>query len=64
MNKLKGYRTMIGITQEEMAKKIGMSRRAYVEREKDGKFTVEQANSIVGVIKEKKHDITYEDIFF
>ena len=63
MNKVKGYRAMFGYTQSEMAKCIGMSRRTYSNREKDGNFTLNQAKIITEIFKQKNPNITYEDIF-
>lgn len=63
MNKVKGYRVMCGISQIEMAEFLGISRRTYIEREADGKFTTKQANTFLKKIQEKNPNIRYEDIF-
>ena len=33
-NKIKGYRYMLGLSQEEMAVKLGMSKKTYIKRER------------------------------
>jgi len=32
-NKIKGYRYMLGLSQQEMAVKLGMSKKTYIKRE-------------------------------
>lgn len=63
MNKLRGYRVMCGYSQSEMAEMLGMNRRTYLKRENDLDFSVKDANAIVDILKKKKPDITYDDIF-
>lgn len=33
MNKIKGYRNMLGLTQEELGKKLGISKQSYYNKE-------------------------------
>ena len=39
LNKVKGYRNMIGFSQTEMAEKIGISRDSYTRKESANNFT-------------------------
>lgn len=57
--KLKSLRAEHGLTQVQIAKKLGMSEQTYVSRE-NGKteFTVSEINKIV-----KMFDVTYKEIF-
>lgn len=64
LNKLKGFRTMAGLTQIEMAKKVGMSERTYVTKENDiKKFTVNELNLVVQILNEAKVNIKISDLF-
>ena len=62
---LVGYRTLIGLTQTEMCKKIGMSLSSYSERE-NGKreFRASEMKKIMEIINEKYPLMTMEEIFF
>ena len=61
--KLKGYRKMYDVSQEEMAKALNISRRTYVNREQDGNLTIDQAKAFYLKLKEKNPNLTYEEIF-
>ena len=64
ISKLRGYRTMIGITQQEMAEKIGISERAYATKEADiMKFTVRELKEVLNVFQEHNLDIKPSDLF-
>lgn len=64
-NKIKGYRNMLGLTQEQMGRKLGMTKQTYHNKEV-GKNAFSDKEKI-----EFKHlllplfpNITIEDIFF
>lgn len=61
---LKGYRTMLGMTQTEMAKKIGMVLSTYSFKE-TGKadFTQTEMEDIKKIINEKYPELTTDEIF-
>ena len=64
MNRVKGYRTMLGMTQEEMAKAIGVSINTYREMESNPeKFKIDQANKFLEVVNQVDNTITLNDIF-
>ncbi|MBM7690208.1 hypothetical protein BCR24_15570 [Enterococcus ureilyticus] len=64
-NKLIGYRAMLNFTQEDMAKKLGISRQAYSEKER-GKipFKDSEKRLIKSLIKEMNPIVTIDEIFF
>lgn len=64
MNKLKGYRVMCNMTQDEMAKAIGISREGYNKKEKDDEFSVTEKLAIIAVLNAKGLDVKIQDIFF
>lgn len=64
VNKLKGYRTMAGLTQREMAKEIKMAESTYINKELGkSQFSLEEARKIVAVLEKNKVRITLEDFF-
>lgn len=64
LNKVKGYRTMAGITQAEMAKQIGVSERTYATKEQDvKKFTISELDSLVKVLNKHNLNIKLSDLF-
>ena len=64
MNKIKGYRTMLGLTQVEMAKKLGLSINTYRDLEENPeKMKLEQANKFVEIVNQVDNSITLNDIF-
>lgn len=65
MNKIIGYRKMLGYTQEEMAKEFGISKQAYRMKEK-GKtaFNDKEKILIKEMLKVIFPDITIDEIFF
>ena len=64
LNKVRGYRTMLGLTQEEMAKRLGVSTPTYRAYEEDpNKMSVETANKFLEVINEVDSHIKLDDVF-
>ena len=64
MNKVRGFRTMVGMTQEEMAKELGVSINTYRAYEDNPeKMSVEIANKFIGIINKTDSTITMNDIF-
>ena len=56
---------MLGMTQEEMAKKLGVSINTYAAYEKEpSKMNIDTAKKFVEVINEVDKSITLNDIFF
>jgi len=64
INKIKGYRTMSGLTQEEMAKELNMSLASYRLKESGAReFTQKEMINFVKVIQTIDPMITLDDIF-
>lgn len=64
MLRLKGYRTMAGYTQEELADLLGMSRVMYCYCENgQRRFGSQQKEAIFNFLKEKLPDLTMEEVF-
>ena len=64
MSRLKGYRVMCGLTQEDIAKSIGISRLSYLHKENGNKrFHSNEELAIVKLLKEKLPSIEREDVF-
>ena len=64
LNKVRGFRTMVGMTQEEMAKELGVSLNTYRAYEDNPeKMSVEIANKFIGIINKTDSTITMNDIF-
>ena len=66
MNKVLGYRKMLGKTQEQMAKEFNISEQSYRNREK-GKISFKKNEMIkfkTLLIEKGLKDITLDDIFF
>lgn len=63
LNAVKGYRVMIGMTQQDMADAIGMSRRTYTAKEAKCNFSMGEIKKIYLILREKKADLKLEDIF-
>mgnify|MGYP003322710657 CR=1 FL=1 len=63
INKIKGYRVMVGLTQEEMAQKIGVSLRAFQNKEQGTtNFTLEDLKKIKSVLEEKGLSVLLEEL--
>ena len=64
MNRVKGYRIMLGMTQKEMADVIGVSINTYRDMEDNpDKFRVDQANKFLEAVNKVDGTITLNDIF-
>lgn len=65
MNKVKGYRHMIGKSQKEFAKILGLSVKTYNHKE-NGKneFTQKEMYKIKNLFLPINSNITIDDIFF
>lgn len=65
MNKIAGYRKMLGLTQEELANKIGISRSSFQSKE-NGKFPFKQTEmkKIVIVFQQADLNVTLDSLFF
>ena len=60
LRKLRGLRAEYGLTQEEVAKKIGISTNSYNRKERGKrKFTLIEAKKLADLF-----DVSIEDIFF
>lgn len=65
MNKILGYRKMLGLTQKQMAEKLGISENQYRSKEK-GKFdfSSSEMKKFYELVKNELKNIKIEDIFF
>lgn len=65
MTKLKGYRVMLGLTQRQMAEKLGISLQSYNNKE-TGKnaFNDRERFKIRDMVREIKPDITIDELFY
>ncbi len=64
LNKVKGFRVACNITQEEMAKALGISDRTYGKLEANpSNFTLEQMNKYIAKINEVNKTVVLADIF-
>ena len=62
---VKHYRKILGLTQGEMARKIGISEQSYWNKENGRrKFNDEEKQTVRDVLKQFFPDITVDDIFF
>lgn len=63
--KIRGYRNMLGLTQEQLGKQLGMSKQTYHNKE-TGKnaFSDEEKMKFKKLLLPLFPDITLEDIFF
>lgn len=65
MNRISGYRNMIGLTQEEMAKKLGITEGTYRRKEKGlSRFKDTEIIIFYNLIRERDSNVKLEDIFF
>lgn len=63
--KLKGYRTMLDLTQEQMAGKLNITGRSYIDKESGKKhFKYKEMLAIKEMVKEIKPDVTIDELFF
>ena len=65
MDKLKGYRVMLGLTQRAIAEKLGISVQSYNNKE-TGKnaFNDRERLAIKNMVAEIKSDITIDELFY
>ncbi|MHC5269286.1 helix-turn-helix transcriptional regulator [Enterococcus sp. LJL98] len=65
MNKVLGYRKMIGFSQLEMAKRLGISESQYRAKEKGRfEFTETEIEKFTSIVKKFNSEVTVLDIFF
>ena len=64
-NIIAGYRTMLGLTQQDLANKLGISRQAYSLKEK-GKTSFSDSEKILirDLVSEVVPNISIDSIFF
>lgn len=63
INKIKGYRVMIGLTQKEMAEQLNINERTYNYKEtNNSKFTVEELNKLQNIFNAHGLKITTSDL--
>ena len=63
--KLKGYRVMLDLTQEQMANKLNITGRSYIDKESGKKhFKYKEMLAIKEMVKEIKPDVTIDELFF
>ncbi|MFS9298102.1 helix-turn-helix transcriptional regulator [Streptococcus oralis] len=65
MSKLRGYRVMLGLTQQQMADKLKISLQSYNNKEL-GKTTFNDIErlAIKSMVAEIKPDITIDELFY
>jgi len=65
MNRVLGYRKMIGLTQSKMAKELGIAEATYRMKEKGRSyFTDKEITSFIEVLKRADPNVNVSDIFF
>ncbi len=65
MNLVAGYRKMLGMTQNEMAEKLGISKQSYYKKEnKKVSFTDQEKILFKNMLVPLFPSITIDDIFF
>jgi len=65
MNKVLGYRKMIGFTQLQMANELGISENQYRAKEKGRyDFSKTEMEKYHEVVKKSMKDVKIQDIFF
>lgn len=63
MNKVKGYRVMCNLTQDDMASIVGISRKSYNDKETGKRnFTIIELQKIRDAINLKGANITLDDL--
>lgn len=64
-NKIRGYRTMLGLTQKEMAERLNISAQSYFNKENGNvAFKDREKMQIKEMLLPLFPNITLEDIFF
>lgn len=65
MNKVKGYRVMLGLTQKELGEKLGCSYQSISSKEKgETQFNDKEKIIFKNLVKQLFPNITIDDIFF
>lgn len=65
MSKLKGYRVMLGLTQQAMADKLNISLQSYNNKEtKKTPFNDKERLAIKSMVAEIKPDVTIDELFY
>ena len=65
INKIKGYRNYLNLTQEGMGQKLGISKQSYYNKETNkSSFTDEEKKKFKELLLPYFPNITMEDIFF
>lgn len=65
MSKLRGYRVMLGLTQQQMADKLDISLQSYNNKEtKKTAFNDKERLVIKSMVAEIKPDITIDELFY
>ncbi|ELY5748096.1 helix-turn-helix transcriptional regulator [Streptococcus uberis] len=64
-NKVRGYRTMLGLTQKEMADELGISKQSYYNKENGiVSFRDSEKIQIKNLVVQLFPSITIDEIFF
>lgn len=65
LNKVAGYRVMLGLTQEQMGELLGMSKQQYQAKEKGRtRFNDQEKRAIKEMLEPYFSDITIDTLFF
>jgi DNA-binding XRE family transcriptional regulator len=65
MNRIIGYRNMIGLTQKEMAKELSVSEGTYRNKEKGkSSFKDNEMEIFLKLVRREFPSVTIDDIFF
>lgn len=65
MSKLRGYRVMLGLTQQQMADKLNISLQSYNNKEtKKTPFNDKERLAIKSMVSAIKPDITIDELFY
>lgn len=63
IKKIKGYRVMLGLTQEEMAKKLGVTLRTYFDKENGIRpFTIDELIKIKDLCNKNAITVSLDDL--
>lgn len=63
INLIKGYRVMVGYTQEQMAEVIGVKRRQYLDKENGKtKFSINELAAIRDLLVSKGVNVMLDDL--
>lgn len=65
VNKVAGFRAMIGLTQEQMGERLGITKQQYSPKERGVRaFNDSEKEKFKNVLKEYFPEITIDEIFF